>query len=211
MFSKAVPTFLAIGALWLNVSAAPIPPIMLSDSPPGTQLLNSRSDAQLINSRPGTQLFHELFQNSGLSADAHSHSARPESEPPRPESGVLPNSETWYGHEYEDPAPQPKRKSSLLMWGGELPRSFSALSYRHLTFVFSVAGGTVATTVGAGIGVGILEHKNHTRREFELESEGSNSVPSLLVLKREPMPEDEASDSLSSPLEHDPEPAPPSL
>ena len=93
------------------------------------------------------------------------------------------------------------------MWGGGLPRSFSALSYRHLTFVFSVAGGTVAATVGTGIGVGILKHKNHTRREFELISEGSNSIPSL----REPPSKDEASDSLSSPLERDPEPAPPSL
>ena len=171
MFSKAVLTFLAIGALWLNVSAIPIPPF-----PPNP--------------------FKDPTGRLDISAPFTSHTQRPP---------------TWYGYEDEDPAPQPKRKSSLLMWGGELPRSFSALSYRHLTFVFSVAGGTVATTVGTGIGVGILEHKNHTRREFELESEGSNSAPSLPVLKREPMPEDEASDSLSSPLERDPEPAPPSL
>ena len=38
------------------------------------------------------------------------------------------------------------------MYGGELPRLFSALSYRDLTFVFSVAGGLA---VGGGIGAGV--------------------------------------------------------
>ena len=109
------------------------------------------------------------------------------------------------------PTPTPKWKSILNCFG-ELPRSFSALSYRDLTFVFSLAGGlAVAAGIGTGIGVGLHRHNNHTRRDFGSESEGSNYVPSLPVSKREPLSKDEASDSLSSPLKREPEPAPPSL
>ena len=67
--------------------------------------------------------------------------------------------------------------------------------------------------VGGGIALEVLLHhkKNHTRRGFELESEDSNSVALLPDIKREPVSEDEGSDSLSSPLKPEPEPAPPSL
>ena len=170
MFSKAVLTFLAIGALWLNVSAIPV--FYSKEGRPSSTSSPTGSNSDSPGSR-----FSE-YSNPGLNVD---------------------------------PPPQPRRKK-WVMPAGELPRSFSALSYRHLTFIFSVVGGTIiAAAIGGGVGGSLVRHKNHTRREFGLESEGSNSVPSLLVLKREPMPEDEASDSLSSPLEHDPEPAPPSL
>ena len=134
MFSKAVLTFLTIGALWVNVSAIPIP----VDSPPGPSSGGSR---------PTRGLF-------GVSVDSLQ-----------------------------------KHKGQI----GELPRSFSALSYRDLTFVFSVAFvAGLGTLTAAGLALGL---HNHTKT----------------VSKREPMSEDRASDSLSSLLKRESEPAPPFL
>ena len=154
MFSKAIITFLAIGALWVNVLAAPIP--------------------------VGVHFAED------------------------PEAGRPPSFE-------EDPEPGLNWKLIAGLAGCKLPRSFPALSYRDLTFAFSVVGGLAAgTAIGTGVTAGLLSNhnQNQTKRGFESEPEDSNPVPSLPVSKWEPVSEDEASDSLSSPLKREPEPAP---
>ena len=82
IFSKAVLTFLAIGALWVNVSAAPVPALLEPD--PGSP--NRSIDVDMVRTNQATSV-------------------------------VIPKSALRCG----------------------LPRSFSVLSYRDLTFVFSVA------------------------------------------------------------------------
>ena len=62
--------------------------------------------------------------------------------------------------------------------GRELPRSFPALSYRHLTFVFSVVG---ARELSALVGTGPVP------------SSYPHNPPTIVVLKREPA-SDEALD-----------------
>ena len=187
MFSKAVITFLAIGALWVNVLATPIPAgwgRAGKDPYSRPPALYSESEGSPPTTPPTSY------------ADTDSHMSNP---------GVL----------AIGPPPQPNLEESsskgkkLAIYGGELPRSFSALSYRDLTFVFSVGGGLVTGSIGATITY--LAFHNHTRREFGLESKDSNSVTLLPVIKREPMSEDGTSDSLSSPLKREPEPASPSL
>ena len=97
------------------------------------------------------------------------------------------------------------------LWFSELPRSFSAPSCRDLTFIFSVAG-LGLTGVGLLVTGGNIVNQlakielNFTRRGFELE----NYVDLLPVPKREPVFEDEGSDSLSSLPKRELEPAPPS-
>ena len=120
MFSKVVLAFLAIGALWVNVSAIPIPtdPDFYPPSrahpyiyPPDTEILNNpvppytaRPIARPLPSTPQSSINRPL-------------PPVPVPGPPRPL-----------------PSPPPKAGPSK----GELPQSFSALSYRDLTFVFSV-------------------------------------------------------------------------
>ena len=177
MFSKAVFTFLAIGALWVNVLAAPIPTIVTRANGGGYSPLPSYDASE--NSRPST----------------------PSSFDPRP---------LVLAGNHPVPSPEESRsKWKKFAIAGELPRSFSALPYRDLTFVFSVGGGLVA--LGGIGGTAYLAFHNNTRREFGLESEDPNSVPLLPVIKREPVSEDGASDSISSPLKREPKPAPPSL
>ena len=276
MFSKAVLTFLAIGALGLNVSAIPIPTDTVRTSSSGgsssrtslngdphpsdqstsvssihTDTVYSISSIGSFNTLPiqppltpgrtssysGTPSLTTDDTSSRTSSNGVPHPNDQSTPAPSihtdEDSGSFSfntfstqapsrDSSSASGHTSSvndhPPSLQPSPPSSvsekssskwkpLAMYGGELPRSFSALCYRDLTFIFSVAGGLGLGAVGTGIGVGILEHKNHTRREFELESEGSNYVPSL----REPLSKDEASDSLSSPLKREPRPAPPSF
>ena len=75
----------------------------------------------------------------------------------------------------------------------------------HLTFAFSAAGLGVSVLGLLGTGAYLtdeLSHEidresNHTRRGLELEPEDLNYVVPLPVSKREPVSEDEVSDSLS--------------
>ena len=209
MFSKAVLTLLTIGALWLNVSATPIPATMhIRDPSDGSSTLTSSSYSMPPAS--AHSLSASSFTPSMPSSASHTTSDGTLRPPSRLSSGELIRYPPHTG--LEETVQKPWWKPGLAMWGGELPRSFSALSYRDLTFVFSVAGVTAAgASIGTGIGFSLSGHNNHTRRDFGLESEGSNYVPSLPVSKREPLSEDEASDSLSSPLKRDPGSAPPSL
>ena len=219
MFSKAVITFLAIGALWVNVSAIPIPArgglrfqsFSVFESPPTHGTPGSNSPSPRPSSVSGTE-------TTEISPPAH---GTPGSNSPSPGSPSVSGTETTeishpeqLGIEIPPPPDSGLKRKNLAMYGGELPRSFSALSYHNLTFVFSVGGvGVLATAgiVGGVVGSRLHKHKhNDTKRELKLESEDSNSVP-LPVTKREPMSKDEASDSLPSPLKREPEPAPPSL
>ena len=91
----------------------------------------------------------------------------------------------------------------------ELSRSFSALSYCDLTFVFSVVGvGIPATLLAAGGGIlaGVLQNKQESqnaRREPELESESLSDY--VAPFKREPA-SDEALHYLYPLSGHEPEP-----
>ena len=86
--------------------------------------------------------------------------------------------------------------------GSELLRSFSALSHRDLTFVFSVA---VAVAGAVGLAANLIHNKNNET------SDDPGYITPPPVSKREPVSEDQASDHLSSPLEREPESDPPSL
>ena len=213
MFSKAVFTFLAIGALWVNISAIPIP-IEVRASPPNPI-------AVLVNPTPGHVHFVEPLSEpssvgtgrrptpSGLRPVPSGYPPIPSKKRPRPVPGLsLQGPGPVPGPSSQGPRPVPGPPSDPFhgfvagrktlppgMYGGEFPRSFSALSYHDLTFVFSVAiGATVLVGTAIGLPIGLLSsHKNKT------------------ASKREPMSEDWASDSLSSPLKRESEPAPPSL
>ena len=118
MFSKTSLAFLVIGALWVNVSAIPIP----ADGPP---------------------------DEYGLGGMPVLHYNDPYAYPPSARPGDMPG-----------PPNQGLRVNKKLLYWGELPRSFSALSYRDLTFVFSVvAGGLVGTgIIAGGTTAAILSH-----------------------------------------------------
>ena len=107
--------------------------------------------------------------------------------------------------------PNQRSRPKGLLYLGELPRSFSAPSYHDLTFVFSVAAGSMAIPVFSGIAYGVVAAVNKTRNKTRRGFEDSNYVTFLPVSKQERVSEDEGSDSLSSPLKRDLEPAPPSL
>ena len=117
MFSKTSLAFLVIGALWVNVSAIPIP----ADGPPDG---------------------YELSALPGLSYDGRTQTPS-----------------VHLGDTAGSPSQGLGVNKKLLYWS-ELPRSFSALSYRDLTFVFSVVGGGLLGTglLGGGIAAGLLSH-----------------------------------------------------
>ena len=203
MLSKPVLTFLAIGALWVNVSAAPIPALPSSSLPSlsdhgrdsTTSSLTYDDEAPLNPNRfsyppaPNPAHIHANYAQDDVD---HNHVTLPPPPPYRPPGRV------W----------SDKEAAGLC----ELPRSFSAISYRDLTCVFSVVGfgGLVGSTITYGTLYGIEKHNqqhNNTRRGFD----DSGYISFLPVSKREPVSEDEGSDSLSSPLKREPEPAPPSL
>ena len=91
----------------------------------------------------------------------------------------------------------------------ELSRSFSAPSYRDLTFTFSVVGAGIPLTllaIGGGVGAGLTQDHHeaqNTRREPELESEDHSDY--VAAFKREPA-SDEALYYLPSLSEREPEP-----
>ena len=119
MFSKAVLTFLAIGALCLNASAAPIPT-------------------------------KDKFAGSGFRSPRDSLSApkalRPETSPPsnQPNRDSAPPPVPALPPQVQSPSPAPGtpvQREPRVRTDREcgLPRSFSrALSYRDLTFAFSI-------------------------------------------------------------------------
>ena len=177
MFSKAVITFLAIGALCVNVSATPIPfgfPFL--KKPPQE------------DSNPDVKQSFGQDEKLGFEQDV--------------KPGVNP-----------DVKPDVKPGSTLMEKAvpfGELSRSFSALSYHDLTFAFSVGIGAI--TAGSVYSAMKPSEASDSYNQAGLGSPGgSNPVASPPASKRESVPEDEASDSLSSPLKREPEPAPPSV
>ena len=124
MFSKAVLTLLAIGALSINVLAIPIPIHSHRDShlqkdqeTPGAS--SSNTDPSIYddprNYDPADQALMNIHNGGNPSHIANSH-------PPNIGGNLGAISEEDHSHEE----------------GGELPRSFSAISYRDPTFVFSV-------------------------------------------------------------------------
>ena len=130
MFSKAVIIFLAIGALWVNVLAIPMParpsPSALATIPeedresPSTPM---HDDSLLSPPIPA----HKIPSSSGSSNPTNNYPPTNQN-PPVPGPSV-PN------------RPRPPVKGNRLLsfvkgnwrYEGELPRSFSALSYRDLT------------------------------------------------------------------------------
>ena len=106
MLSKAIITFLAIGALWVNVLATPIPARLERTGEDSHSSLSSSPSPPPSYDDPNDP----VSQNPGLLAVEL---------PPRPN--------------LEESSSKGKK---LAIYGGELPRSFSALSYRDLTFVF---------------------------------------------------------------------------
>ena len=172
MFSKAVITFLTIGALWLNVSAIPIPANGYTYPPPAYSQYLNNGETNLATPPPA------YLSSSG----------NPAAGPPQG-LGNTPGRNPAAG------PPNQRSRSGCAIGKGELPRSFSALSYRDLTFVFSVAGAIViAATFVCAAGYYLV---------FHFKKKGDS--------KREPMFEDWAPDSISSPLKHESEPAPPFL
>ena len=150
MFSKHVLTFLAVGTLWLNVSAAPtgdlqpnrplgskifptnnaIPAVIPGGAPVEPRELPRSFSA--LSYRDLTFVFSVVVRGTTVPGVVDITPEGPALLPYSPQTPAL----------APGPGPGPglmsKLKSKVVKCFGEFPRSFSALSaYRDLTFVFS--------------------------------------------------------------------------
>ena len=162
MLFKAVLTFLAIGTLWVNVLATPIPAIMHIRDPSDSQPAESgpvssvlghtghSSDSQPAESGPVSSVLgrtdHSSDSQSAKSGPGSSalgrtgHSSDSDGGDRRGSNSAANERGRQRPPLVPGPVPGNWWQSIKRVLGGELPRSFSALSYRDLTFVFKSGG-----------------------------------------------------------------------